>query len=273
MVPFKPYFVGEEVAAVAPGHLGPEVLPDRRTSTSSAPPSATAPSSRCSGTSASATTSSPMPSPWRGSCSPRCSVWTPIACGSRCTSPTTRPSRSGWTAPGCPRPAFSRWARTTSGRWATVGPCGPSSELFYRPGPRLRRRRWSRPRWGRALRRDLQPRLHAVQPAGRRHSRGPPRQEHRHRGRARTQPPHAPGGGVALRDRRLSSHPGRGRRDDRSPLRRRSPFRRHPAHPGRSRPGHGHGGGRRRAAVERGPGLCAAPHHPAGGATGASSSA
>ena len=54
-----------------------------------APPHA---SSRCSATSASATTSRPRPSRWRGSWSPRCSASTPSGSGSRSTSPTTRPS-------------------------------------------------------------------------------------------------------------------------------------------------------------------------------------
>ena len=192
---------------------------------------------------------------------------TPSGCGSPSTSPTTRPTQI-WLdgASGCPSSASSGWARTTSGRWATSGPCGPSSELFYDRGPALRRRRWAGARWGRAVRRDLQPRVHAVQPAGRRNAGGPARQEHRHRGGPRAQPPHAPGGGVALRDRRLPSHPGRGRGHHRGPLRRRSPLRRVAAHPGRPRPGHGHGGGRRRPALQRGPGLRAAPRHPPGGA-------
>ena len=55
------------------------------------------------------------------------------------------------------------------------------------------------------------------------------------------------GVGVAVRDRRLPTRPGRGRGHHRGPLRRRSAFRRVVAHPRRPRPGHGHGGGRRRA--------------------------
>ena len=62
--------------------------------------------------------------------------------------------------------------------------------------------------------------------------------------------------------------PGRGRGHHRRPLRRRPALRRLAAHPGRPRPGHGHAGGRRRAALQRGPGLRAAPRHPPGRAAG-----
>ena len=120
-------------------------------------------------------------------------------------------------------------ARTTSGRWAT-GHRSVRAVLgaLLRSGTRLRGRRWPRPWRRRAVRRDLQPRLHAVQQVGRRHARGPAGQEHRHRGRARAQPAHAPGGGVALRDRRLPAHPGRGRGHHPGPVRRRPALRRLP---------------------------------------------
>ena len=72
-----------------------------------------------------------------------------------------------------------------------------------RPGARVRRRRRARLRRGRALRRDLHAGVHAVRPGHRRHPRRPAVQEHRHRRRARAKPPRAPGGGVAVRDRPL----------------------------------------------------------------------
>ena len=143
-----------------------------------------------------------------------------------------------------PRAGCSASGEDNFWRWATPGPCGPCSELFFDRGPQLRRRRGARPRRRRALRRDLQPRLHAVRPPGRRHARRPAPQEHRHRGRPGAQPARAPGRRVVdLRHRRLPARAGGGRADHRRPLRRRPPRRRVAAHPGRPRPGHGHARG------------------------------
>ena len=55
---------------------------------------------------------------------------------------TTRPRRSGPTWWACPGSASSASTRTTSGRWARPGPCGPSSELFYDHGPEHGPGRW-----------------------------------------------------------------------------------------------------------------------------------
>ena len=141
-------------------------------------------------------------------------------------------------------------------------PVRPVLGALLRPGRALRRGGGPGP-WRRgALRRDLQPGVHAVQPAGRRHARRPAQEEHRHRGGARAQPPRAPARGVDLRDRRVPPRARRRRGAHRRALRRGPPHRRHAAHPGRPRPGHGHGGGRRRAAGERGARLRAAPRHP-----------
>ena len=92
----------------------------------------------------------------------------PIGSGSPSTSATTRrrtsgPTRSG--VPGRSHPAPRR--ATTSGRWATPARAvrRPRSSTTW--ADRLRRPRRARRR-RRALRRDLEPRLHAVQPAGRR---------------------------------------------------------------------------------------------------------
>ncbi len=91
--------------AVAAGHIGAEVLPDRGHRRRRDHRCATAPSSRCSATSASATTSRPTPSPSPGSCSPRCSGSTATGCGSPSTRPTTRPRPSGATPSGFPTDA------------------------------------------------------------------------------------------------------------------------------------------------------------------------
>ena len=104
-------------------------------------------------------------------------------------------------------------------------------------------------------------------PRRRRHRHRAAAEEHRHRRRARAHPRRAPGRRLGLRHRRAGARwsttaAARHRR----PPRRRRPLRRLPAHPRRARPHHELPRERRRVPLQRGAGLRAAPHHPARGA-------
>ena len=137
------------------------------TSRTSAARRATTPSSRCSATSRSATTSSARRSRGPGSCVTR-GLRHPAREARRHGLPR---GRRGRRASGARRSASRRTAScastrpTTSGRWATPAPAGraPRSTTTAARSPAARARLRPRLRL-RPLARDLEPRLHAVQP-------------------------------------------------------------------------------------------------------------
>ena len=156
------------------------------TSTSSGGPPATSRSSRCSATSASATTSRSEAIPFAWEFAHRCArprrrpavgdVFTRRRRGRRDLARRGRRSRRAHPADGRgqllgdgrDRPVRSVLGDLLRPRRRATGPDG-------RPGRRRRRG---------ALRRDLEPGLHAVRPPGRRQPRAAPEAEHRHRRRA-----------------------------------------------------------------------------------------
>ena len=231
------------------------------TSTTSAIPRATTPFSRCSATSPSATTSRSARSSWPGS-----SLTKDFGLPQR---------RSLVTVYIDDDEAFDLWKKIAGASgpkivriagsdnfWAMgdTGPCGPCSEIFYDHGdaiaggacPAARSRR-------RPLRRDLEPRVHAVRAAGRRQAgaAAPPVDRHRHGARA-----HRRGPAGHARQLRHRPVPHADRRDREASARRRATVhRRSPRVIADHLRAHDLPDRRRRAAVERGPRLCAPPHH------------
>ena len=166
---------------------------------------ATAPSSRCWGTSASGTTSRPWRSRSPGSCSPRARPRRRTPLGHGHVSDDEAEAFGATPSACCPE----RLQRTRRGQLLEDGrDRSLRAELgdLLRPGLGLRRRRGTGPA-GRALRRDLEPGVHAVRPARRRLADPASPAEHRHRGRARPDPPHDPGRRLGVRHRPVRAHP------------------------------------------------------------------
>ena len=196
------------------------------------------------------------------------SASTATASGSRCTSATTRPSRSGPTPSGFPRERIQRLDEDNFWEMGEIGPCGPCSELFFDFGPELgpsggpgipaAEERYVEfwnlvfPQYYRELRRQPD---------------RPPDRRRRHRRRLRAHPRRPRRQPVALRLR--LAQPRWSTRPSRSPagaLGDGDAGRRRPAPPRRPRPDDDLPHRRRRDPVERGPRLRPAPDHPPGGA-------
>ena len=218
---FIPVMIGEEPPPYRPGRSPSRSASAPRTSRSSATPPATSRSSRCWATSASATTSrrQAIPLAWelvteRPRPRPRAAV------GHR--APRRRRGRGHLAGLGGrarrPHPAHGRRQLLGDGQ-GQARPVRPLLGDLLRQGRGVRRPRRAAPRRRRALRRDLEPGLHAVPAPARRVPRRPAHPQHRHRGRARAHPAHPPGRDDGVRHRRGPPRPRRRRTGHRPHLR------------------------------------------------------
>ncbi len=231
------------------------------TSTMSATPRATTPSSRCSAISRSATISRSARSSSPGTCSPRISASLPT------TPPGHRLShrrRGGRLLEEDRRPA-GRAHHPHRDQRQFLGdgrhrPLRPVLGDLLRPRRGHSRRPARQPRRGRRpLHRDLEPRLHAVRAGDEGGAHRPAAALDRHRHGAGAHRRGAAGRARQLRHRPVQGADPRLGRGDRRPRRGQEPG--EPPHHRRPSARLELPDRRRRAAVQRGPRLCAAPHH------------
>ena len=164
----------------------------------------------------------------------RISASPPTGCASRCTTPTTRRARYWREIVGAARTTGSTgWAtRTTSGRWATPARAGRArrSSSISSGGGRAIGAAASHPAGrvraagrGGSVPRDLEPRLHAVRPLGRRHADAAAQAVGGHRRGARADRGGDAGRGRQLPHRRLPAADRPGGRAGGPPVRPRAP--------------------------------------------------
>ena len=140
MVPFKPYFLGDETPPYRAGHVGPEVrrgpAASTTTSTTSAAPTATSAFFEMLGNFSFGDYFKAEAIPWAWELVTEVLGLDPTASGSPSTTPTTRPSRSGTTSSACPPERIQRLGDADNfWQMGDTGPCGPCSEIFCDHGP------------------------------------------------------------------------------------------------------------------------------------------
>ncbi len=259
MVPFKPYFLGEETRPVAPRHQHPEVLPDprHRDHRDRHLPQhllRDAGQLQLRGLLQGRRHPAGLGAAHRGL---RLRRRPPLGHRAR----LRRRGRADLDRQGGPAPRAGP-AHGRRGQLLGHGrdrPLRPRLGDLHRQGRGLRPRGRPQARRQRPLRRDLEPRLHAVQPRRRRRPDRAAAQEHRHRRRPGADPPDPAGSRFGVRHRPLPADHRHGGLHPRHRLRGRRADRRRAPRARRPRARLFHAGRRRRAPGQRGPRLRAAP--------------